>query len=239
MSRSDEALHGATDIELCSFPDCGRRVSSLSLCKTHYEQRRTGRELKPIRQMVSRGMHTKCTFPECGRPHSSMGYCSSHYQQKAKGATLSPLRGWVSQADWGTVCRYGSCQEKPHSRGLCIVHYGRGISQFARDAILALQGGRCLCGTSDPGDTGWQLDHAHECNQPHKPENYCSKCVRGMLCLQCNRHAIAWYEGTYKVNSDNRPIALFEQWISRRIIFQGSLDSPDIIASCIEVESSP
>ncbi|MEU8194671.1 endonuclease domain-containing protein [Microbispora amethystogenes] len=187
--------------------------------------------------MIPRGTYTECSFPGCGRPHSSQGYCNGHYQQKEKGVPLTPLRGWVSQAEWGPTCRYGTCQEKPHSRGLCIVHYGRGISQFARDVILALQGGRCLCGTSDPGKEGWHLDHAHECEQKHKPENYCSKCVRGMLCLSCNRHGVAWYEGTYKLQPGNQPIALFEQWINRRILFHGATDSPDVTASYIDVQA--
>ncbi|WP_425544022.1 endonuclease domain-containing protein [Streptomyces crystallinus] len=111
------------------------------------------------------------------------------------------------------------------------MHYGRGISQFARDAIFTLQGGRCLCGTENPGQTGWHLDHAHSCMSGHKPANYCSACVRGLLCIQCNRHAIAWYEGSWKSQLDNEPIALFEEWINRRIRFHGPVDSPEVRVS--------
>ncbi|MFC4063292.1 endonuclease domain-containing protein [Planomonospora corallina] len=231
----DKIIQDGVNTDSCSFQDCGRPVRTLTFCKTHYDQHRIGQPLKPIRSMIPRGTYTECSFPGCGRPHSSQGYCDGHYQQKKKGFTLTPLRGWISQAEWGSLCRYGTCQEKPHSRGLCIVHYGRGISQYARDAVLALQGGRCLCGTNDPGATGWQLDHAHECDQKHKPTNYCAKCVRGMLCLACNRHGIAWYENTYKPQHDNQPIVLFEQWINRRVIFHGAIDSPDVTVSYVYI----
>lgn len=174
-------------VEECWFPECGRpghaRRDAVLLCKTHNEMVRTGRRLRPIQEKAKAGQYTGCRFedPQCDRPHSSGGYCSTHYQQWKGGKGLTPIRGWKSQAAWGSNCRYGTCRSDTHSRGLCIVHYGRGISQFARDAILALQGGRCLCGAVDPGPEGWELDHAHDCAVGHRPTNYCSVCVRGLL----------------------------------------------------------
>ncbi|MEU3991606.1 endonuclease domain-containing protein [Streptomyces platensis] len=154
------------------------------------------------------------------------GYCATHYQQWSDGKQLTPIRGWKSQAEWGPTCRYAECEAVSRARGLCIVHYGRGISQFARDAILALQGGRCLCGTSDPGQRGWQLDHAHGCTSGHEPENYCKDCVRGLLCISCNRHGLGWYEGAFRPQHGNELIPIFEHWISRRVQFHGDVDSP-------------
>lgn len=224
--------------EECSFRGCGRpfraRSSGVPLCKSHYEQARLGLPLRPIRAKLPAGLYTKCQYnaPPCDRPHSSGGYCATHYQQWSDGKPLTPIRGWKSQAEWGPTCRYRGCTAVSRSRGLCIVHYGRGISQFARDAILALQGGRCLCGTSDPGQRGWQLDHAHDdCTRGHNPNNYCQDCVRGMLCIACNRHALGWYEGTYLAQPGNAPIPLFDDWISRRVQFHGDVDSPEITVS--------
>jgi Recombination endonuclease VII len=227
-SRDADAVQG------CSFDGCRRPAHARwkgegPYCKTHYEQARTNKPLTPIRQIVPRGTYTECRFDSCRRPHSSGGYCVGHYQQRQKGVPLKPLRSWVSQAEWGDVCRYGACEAPPHSRGLCIVHYGRGISQFARDAIFALQDSRCgICGTTDPGDEGWHLDHVHECDGSHKPENYCVKCVRGLLCLNCNRHGLAWYEKNYRRNPANPSFPLLEEWITRRIQFYGAVDSPDV-----------
>ncbi|MGW6755600.1 endonuclease domain-containing protein [Streptomyces sp. NPDC055006] len=178
--------------------------------------------------MVKRGQYTGCEFPGCERKHSSKGYCGTHAQQLDDGKPLTPIRGWVSQKVWGPRCRYGECASDNHSRGLCIVHYGRGISQFARDAIFALQGGRCLCGTTDPGPEGWELDHAHDCARGHKSVQYCVECVRGMLCPPCNRRAVAWYEGTWIQQEGNPSIPALEDWIRRRVLFEGPPDSAEV-----------
>lgn len=111
------------------------------------------------------------------------------------------------------------------------MHYGRGISQFARDAILALQSGRCLCGVVDPGPEGWELDHAHDCTAGHRPTNYCVACVRGLLCVPCNRRAIAWYEGAWMRQEGNEPIPVLEEWVTRRIRFHGEPGSADVKVS--------
>ena len=213
---------------LCSGPECARPVHCSSLCKTHYEQARRGQPLLPIRSFVARGSIRQCSFPGCDRPHSSRGLCSAHYGQFKGGRPLKPVRSWVSQGDWGPACRYPGCRKKKHSRGLCIVHYGRGISQFARDAILKAQANRCLCGRSDPGREGWQLDHAHVSSCTHSPSKYCSSCARGLLCLPCNRHAVAWYETVYRMNPANLPIPVLDAWVARRLRFIGDLDAPDV-----------
>lgn len=212
----------------CTGPQCSRPVHASALCKTHYEQKRAKRPLRPIRSTVRRGSVLTCTFDGCDRAHSSKGLCQAHYDQKKKRKPLTPIRSWVSQEQWGETCRYPGCGKDKRWRGLCTTHYGRGISQFARDAILEAQDSRCLCGAIEPGPAGWHLDHFHEHSCSHAPDNYCADCVRGMLCLACNRHAIAWYESTYRVNPVNPPIPLFERWVSRRLRFSGDLDSPDV-----------
>jgi hypothetical protein len=242
----DASSQDADEPKGCSFDKCDRLFharwkGAFPYCKTHYEAARQSRELKSIRNMVKRGTHTTCTFEGCHRPHSSDGFCDSHRQQLSKRGSrdlLTPLRSWVRQDQWGTECRYGTCKRPPHSRGLCIVHYGRGISQFARDAILALQGGRCgICRSIEPGSPrGWHLDHSHQCaSSTHKPQNYCDDCVRGILCLQCNRHGLSWYEDTYRTQASNVPIPTLEAWLGRRIRFHGAVDSPQVTVSLIEL----
>jgi uncharacterized Zn finger protein (UPF0148 family) len=43
-----------------------------------------------------------------------------------------------------------------------------------------------ICGTDDPGEKGWQLDHDHDCC-PYGTRQGCAKCIRGLLCTKCNR----------------------------------------------------
>ncbi len=51
-----------------------------------------------------------------------------------------------------------------------------GVPKALKDQILALQGGVCaVCGTAEPGEKGWHLDHCHATNN-----------VRGVLCKHCN-----------------------------------------------------
>jgi hypothetical protein len=56
------------------------------------------------------------------------------------------------------------------------------------DAMLESQGGVCaICGTDTPGGVGtWHVDHDHACCPKRKKS--CGKCVRGLLCNQCNVH---------------------------------------------------
>lgn len=65
---------------LCSFPECGRKVRSKELCKTHYLQALNGEPLRPIRGWRTLG----CSVEDCDRPHRSMGLCQAHYQQQKR-----------------------------------------------------------------------------------------------------------------------------------------------------------
>ena len=62
-----------------------------------------------------------------------------------------------------------------------------GLTAEQFDARLASQGGRCAnpgCRTDNPGGKGrFHIDHDHDCCPKGKS---CSKCIRGLLCHDCN-----------------------------------------------------
>lgn len=59
-----------------------------------------------------------------------------------------------------------------------------GISSEEKEFLLVQQGGCCaVCNTSDPGKRGWHTDHDHSCC-PGRTS--CGKCIRGILCHNCN-----------------------------------------------------
>lgn len=68
-------------------------------------------------------------------------------------------------------------------RGRLKYNHGITVSEF--DSLLAKQEGRCaICGTDTPGGRGtWHVDHDHLCCPGKKG---CGKCIRGLLCYNCN-----------------------------------------------------
>ena len=75
---------------------------------------------------------------------------------------------------------------KKTSRKALLARYG--LTQEAYDELLAQQGGVCaICGSSDPKTHHgrWHIDHDHSCCS-NKDQRTCGKCVRGLLCGQCN-----------------------------------------------------
>lgn len=74
-------------------------------------------------------------------------------------------------------------QDPEYTRMLNLRRYGLTQEQF--NAMLAAQDGRCaICQTTDPGGSGWAVDHDHSCCSTRKRS--CGKCTRGILCSRCN-----------------------------------------------------
>ena len=74
----------------CSYPECGRPARNASLCKSHYEMKRTGKELRPLKRYMPRG--AECSFSGCDGRVQARGLCNGHYLQAASGKTLTPVK---------------------------------------------------------------------------------------------------------------------------------------------------
>lgn len=59
-----------------------------------------------------------------------------------------------------------------------------GISKDEVARRVAEQGGCAICGTSEPKDAVWAVDHDHSCCPDARVT--CGRCVRGILCRNCN-----------------------------------------------------
>lgn len=88
----------STEIPRCDFAGCIRAAHSKGLCQAHYQQKRTGRELTPIRV---KGTGPECGFPDCERPARSKKLCAGHYAQMLRGDRLKPLLSRASGAPYG------------------------------------------------------------------------------------------------------------------------------------------
>ena len=109
---------------ICSFPECGRDLASLSLCASHYTQKRRGVNLKPIQKKYGEeDFHKLCLFSGCNRIILSKGLCGGHYQQRARGIELHEIKPRACKGL--KVCSVVGCSEKYHSKGFCVLHYAR------------------------------------------------------------------------------------------------------------------
>jgi len=108
-----------------------------------------------------------CTVEGCDRPYRCKGVCSKHDQTPAR-----------AQA------------HRDESNNRRYLNYGTTSEKY--QAMLAGQGGVCaICG-EPPKTKRLAVDHDHECCPPIK-DGCCGKCIRGLLCLQCNTK-LGWLE---------------------------------------------
>jgi hypothetical protein len=165
----------------CAADGCAKRLRP---------DNRSGRCYKHHHVPVDLAGRSQCPVEGCGKPLSlknTVGRCEKHV-----------LPRWVA-----AECAAEGCTKKLNVNnlaGLCTQHTdnnGRGkrlqriygISEAEYDAMLAAQNGVCaVCGQPPkPGGAGsashLHVDHDHGCCPGNRS---CGKCVRALLCLNCN-----------------------------------------------------
>lgn len=166
----------------CNFEGCDRQKKWCEYCPEHRRQEKQGKELKPIRARVSG--QVGCNFPGCDRGHKSLGYCSTHYMQVLKNRPLTAIRGWTGYLNNG--CIFPRCSSPAFVRDLCQEHQSlRSTHHLTDEQIVSLFDAPQVCSIcgENPGDRRLSIDHDHLCCPGI---GSCGKCVRGLLCRQCN-----------------------------------------------------
>lgn len=134
----------------CAFDGCFLEAATRGHCRTHYEQRRKGEELRPFVPRVRKAAGRTCTVPECARRHYAKGYCDAHYQQVKAGLTPRPVR---QRGLKGTTCAFEGCGRAWATRNYCWTHYNQYRTGQVLKAIEARsrQTGDCMvpaCGAA-------------------------------------------------------------------------------------------
>lgn len=187
----------------CTVDGCERKHKAFGHCDTHRSRvLRTGLvDVAPRRRQ-------RCTFKECGQPAVGKGLCTGHYQQASTGRPLSTLRRtrsslirdakghkncslcytWLPEGEF-----YPAKQSRDKLSSYCkrcdrntrlVRNYGITVSEYER--ILAEQGSACaICGGQPKDGPSFHVDHDHRCCPERKRS--CGRCIRGLLCEDCNR----------------------------------------------------
>ncbi len=195
---------------VCSFDGCEKPQKQYGLCGGHKTQKQRGRELTAIKEKVL--YDPICIFDGCLNLSATMGFCSGHYAQNRKGKELTQLKKVRSSSEIAEMDAMGvrQCKKCCKEHPLDAEHFYRSIAmrggwsfwckrcwrdQRLRDKYrmsiedwelkFEAQGSRCaICYTTEPGGHGnWHTDHDHNCCSG---KNTCGKCVRAILCNNCN-----------------------------------------------------
>ena len=75
---------------MCGFDGCERQSVARDLCASHWQQKRRGKPLTPLR--ARRSNRGPCTFETCENDSHARGLCITHYAQRRAGKELTPVQ---------------------------------------------------------------------------------------------------------------------------------------------------
>lgn len=154
-------------MKLCSFPDCGRKLSAKGLCSGHRKQQKSGRELSPLKQLRRYGVALE-------RDAVGRKQCSRCLE-------------WLDEAEFQKlstrIARDGLSRECRTCKKYSLIKTNYGLSRDEYATLLDAQNGGCyICGVAEDYGKALCVDHDHNCCPGEKS---CGRCVRKLL---CNRH---------------------------------------------------
>lgn len=131
-----------------------------------------------------------CKLNFCDRPSylkGKGGLCKSHYEYARVGKELKPLRFKPVRDEFfdTDICIFDDCEKPIKTRGGCEYHYSRankyGLSVLQLKELFSKVTGCEICGKTE---RPLVIEHDHSCCPSQK--NTCGKCIRGLVCQQCN-----------------------------------------------------
>lgn len=179
----------------CNIDDCKKPLLRKGMCAMHYERNRVATS------------KTVCRSECCDKPAITRGLCYGHYSRLRKGQPIdTPLvsfrkRGTATSRDengnrlcpgcrnWLPDNEFVAGTSKDGLSVYCsacransrLAKYG--ITQEIYDEMLHNQGGVCAICKGPHGKRKFHVDHDHDCCPPNRS---CGKCIRGLLCSNCN-----------------------------------------------------
>ncbi|MDL5351098.1 endonuclease VII domain-containing protein [Microbacterium sp. zg-YB36] len=171
------------DVPACAFEGCESPSYDTAYCDPHGQQIKKGQALSPIqarkRAKLPDGTFAQCSFEGCDNPSRSIGLCRTHYSQHYSGKELHPIKQEIP-------CPVPECRGSytAKSRIKCCpwhVQKGRRYNLTVAELIELFTEAKCaMCGSRD----ALHVDHDHACCPTRGTS--CGKCVRGLLCKDCN-----------------------------------------------------
>lgn len=191
MCSAHYAEHRKVTAPRCSVAECEKPMSKRTWCSTHYARwRRHGKVDTTSRSWTPKGTPCALCGGEVPEATGSRKFCSDSCQTasfrynnnrptEAKCAacerpfSLARRDGRFQRTDtkWCRDCRRTKSEARRH------VRYGVTQKWYAEQAA----DGCSICGVTD---RTFHVDHDHGCCPGARS---CGKCVRGLLCSQCNQ----------------------------------------------------
>lgn len=166
---------------VCTVSWCDRKRFGRGFCQAHYFRHIRGQDMNtPIKpRRVAYG----CSVEGCDRVHKARGLCGLHHARLLRGASLEDPE---QKQDGSRKCEVRGCGQKHSSFGFCGRHYHAFKKYRLTPEELYLRDTTpCqICGSYPNEGTSLAVDHDHSCCPG---EETCGKCVRGFLCVNCNR----------------------------------------------------